>query len=220
MARSVWKGPFVDSYVLKKAEASREGGRNEVIKIWSRRSTILPQFVGLTFGVYNGHKHIPVNVSEDMIGQKFGEYSPTRTYYGHAAYKNAKRKYAMSKDKNPRRVADNEAMAKLRMLRTSPQKLNLVAALIRGKSVDKALTDLTFSKKRVAQDVKKCLQSAIANAENNHNLDVDELIVAEAYVGKNLTMKRGRPRARGRFGKIIKPFAEITIKVRQVEEQA
>ena len=102
----------------------------------------------------------------------------------------------MGKDKNPRRVADNEAMAKLRMLRTSPQKLNLVAGLIRGKKVDKALADLTFSKKRIAVDVKKCLQSAIANAENNHNLDVDELIVAEAYVGKNLTMKRGRPRAR------------------------
>ena len=126
----------------------------------------------------------------------------------------------MSKDKNPRRVADNEAMAKLRMLRTSPQKLNLVAGLIRGKKVEQALTDLTFSKKRVSQDVKKCLQSAIANAENNHNLDVDELVVAEAYVGKNLIMKRGRPRARGRFGKIIKPFSEITIKVRQVEEQS
>ena len=126
----------------------------------------------------------------------------------------------MSKDKNPRRVADNEAMAKLRMLRTSPQKLNLVAGLIRGKKVEQALTDLTFSKKRISDDVKKCLQSAIANAENNHNLDVDELVVAEAYVGKNLIMKRGRPRARGRFGKIIKPFAEITIKVRQVEEQS
>ena len=126
----------------------------------------------------------------------------------------------MSKDKNPRRVADNEAMAKTRMLRISPQKLNLVAAMIRGKKVDKALTDLTFSKKRIAQDVKKCLQSAIANAENNHNLDVDELIVAEAWVGKNMTLKRGRPRARGRFGKIMKPFAEITITVRQVEEQA
>ena len=126
----------------------------------------------------------------------------------------------MGKDKNPRRVADNEAMAKLRMLRTSPQKLNLVAQLIRGKKVDKALSDLTFSKKRIADDVKKCLQSAIANAENNHNLDVDELIVAEAYVGKNLVMKRGRPRARGRFGRIMKPFSEITIKVRQVEEQA
>ena len=126
----------------------------------------------------------------------------------------------MSKDKNPRRVADNEAMAKLRMLRTSPQKLNLVAGLIRGKKVEQALTDLTFSKKRISDDVKKCLQSAIANAENNHNLDVDSLVVAEAYVGKNLTMKRGRPRARGRFGKIIKPFAEITILVRQVEEQS
>ena len=125
----------------------------------------------------------------------------------------------MSKDKNPRRVADNEAMAKTRMLRTSPQKLNLVAQMIRGKKVDKALTDLTFSKKRIAQDVKKCLQSAIANAENNHNLDVDELIVAEAWVGKNLVMKRGRPRARGRFGKIMKPFSELTIKVRQIEEQ-
>ena len=89
----------------------------------------------------------------------------------------------MGQDKNPRRVADNEAMAKLRMLRTSPQKLNLVAAMIRGKKVDKALTDLTFSKKRISDDVRKCLQSAIANAENNHNLDVDELVVAEAYVG-------------------------------------
>ena len=126
----------------------------------------------------------------------------------------------MSKDKNPRRVADNEAMAKTRMLRTSPQKLNLVAALIRGKKVEKALADLTFSKKRIADDVKKCLQSAIANAENNHNLDVDELIVAEAYVGKNLVMKRGRPRARGRFGALRKPFSELTIKVRQIEEQA
>jgi len=126
----------------------------------------------------------------------------------------------MGKDKNPRRVADNEAMAKLRMLRTSPQKLNLVAAMIRGKPVDRALNDLMFSTKRIATDVRKCLQSAIANAENNHNLDVDELVVAEAYVGKNLTLKRGRPRARGRFGRILKPFSELTIKVRQVEEQA
>ncbi|WP_299849178.1 50S ribosomal protein L22 [uncultured Roseovarius sp.] len=126
----------------------------------------------------------------------------------------------MGKEKNPRRVADNEAMAKLRMLRTSPQKLNLLAAMIRGKKVEKALTDLTFSNKRIAEDVKKCLQSAIANAENNHSLDVDELVVAEAYVGKNLVMKRGRPRARGRFGALRKPFSELTIKVRQIEEQA
>ena len=91
MARSIWKGPFVEGYVLKKAEKVRESGKSEVIKIWSRKSTILPQFVGLTFGVYNGKKHIPVLISEEMIGQKFGEYSPTRTYYGHAADKKAKR---------------------------------------------------------------------------------------------------------------------------------
>jgi small subunit ribosomal protein S19 len=92
MARSVSKGPFVDGYLLKKAESARSSGRNEVIRIWSRRSTILPQFVGLTFGVHNGHKHIPVLVSEDMVGHKFGEFSPTRTYYGHLADKKARRK--------------------------------------------------------------------------------------------------------------------------------
>ena len=124
----------------------------------------------------------------------------------------------MGKDKNPRRVADNEAMAKLRMLKTSPQKLNLLAQMIRGKKVEKALTDLTFSKKRIALDVKKCLQSAIANAENNQGLDVDALVIAEAWVGKNLVMKRGRTRARGRFGRIQKPFSELTIKLRQIEE--
>ena len=123
----------------------------------------------------------------------------------------------MGKENNPRRVAENEAFAKTKMLRTSPQKLNLVAALIRGKKVDKALADLTFSHKRIAIDVKKCLQSAIANAENNHNLDVDNLVVAEAWVGKNMVMKRGRPRARGRYGKIMKPFSEITIKLREVD---
>ena len=91
MPRSVWKGPFVDGYLLKKAEVARNAGRNQVIKTWSRRSTILPQFVGLTFGVYNGRKFIPVNVSEEMIGHKFGEFSPTRTYLGHMADKKGKR---------------------------------------------------------------------------------------------------------------------------------
>ena len=91
MSRSISKGPFVDGYLLKKADAARTSGRNEVIKMWSRRSTILPQFVGLTFGVHNGHKHIPVSVTEDMIGHKFGEFSPTRTFHGHAADKKARR---------------------------------------------------------------------------------------------------------------------------------
>ena len=126
----------------------------------------------------------------------------------------------MGAEKNPRRVADNEAMAVLRMLRTSPQKLNLVAGLIRGKKVGAALTDLTFSKRRIAGDVKKCLQSAIANAENNHGLDVDSLVVAEAYVGKSITLKRGHPRARGRYARIEKPFAQVTIKLREIKEEA
>ncbi len=125
----------------------------------------------------------------------------------------------MGKAKSPRRVAENEAMAVSRMLRTSPIKLNLVAQMIRGMKVEAALTALQFSKKRISDDVLKTLQSAIANAENNHGLDVDDLIVAEAWVGKNLVLKRGRPRARGRFGKILKPFSQVTIKVRQVEEE-
>ena len=91
MARSVWKGPFVDGYLLRKAEKSRESGRKEVIKTWARRSTILPQFVGLTFGVHNGHKFIPVLVTENMVGHKFGEFAPTRTFYGHSADKKAKK---------------------------------------------------------------------------------------------------------------------------------
>ena len=126
----------------------------------------------------------------------------------------------MGKAASKRRLPDNEALATGRMLRVSPQKLNLVAQLIRGKKVETALADLAFSRKRIAGDVKKVLQSAIANAENNHDLDVDDLIVSEAYVGKNLVMKRWHARARGRVGRIQKPFSQITIVVRQVEEQA
>lgn len=126
----------------------------------------------------------------------------------------------MGKKSKERSLADNEALAIGRMLRTSPQKLNLVAQTIRGEKVEKALADLSFSPKRIASDVKKVLQSAIANAENNHDLDVDSLVITEAYVGKNLVMKRWRPRARGRVGKILKPFSQITIVVKQVGETA
>jgi large subunit ribosomal protein L22 len=126
----------------------------------------------------------------------------------------------MGQSSNPRRVAENEARAKLRMIRISPIKLNLVAQLIRGKKAQRALDDLEFSRKRIAKDVRKVLWSAIQNAENNHGLDVDSLVVAEAYVGKNLVMKRYRARARGRGAKILKPFSELTIVVREVEEAA
>ncbi len=126
----------------------------------------------------------------------------------------------MGKPERPRTLADNEAKAVARMLRVSPQKLNLVAGLIRGKKVATALADLTFSRKRIAREVKKCLESAIANAENNHSLDVDDLVVAEAHVGKALVIKRVTPRGRGRMGRILKPFANLTIVVREVEAKA
>jgi large subunit ribosomal protein L22 len=126
----------------------------------------------------------------------------------------------MGKRARDRDLPENEAKAVARMLRVSPQKLNLVAQLIRGKKVATALADLQFSQKRIAKDVKKCLESAIANAENNHDLDVDDLIVAEAHVGKALVLKRYAPRGRGRMGAIFKPFANLTIVVRQVERAA
>jgi large subunit ribosomal protein L22 len=126
----------------------------------------------------------------------------------------------MSKKSRERSLAENEAKAVSRMLRVSPQKLNLVAGMIRGKKVASALADLQFSRKRIAKDVRKCLESAIANAENNHDLDVDELVVAEAHVGKALVLKRFTPRGRGRVGRIMKPFANLTIVVRQVEAGA
>lgn len=126
----------------------------------------------------------------------------------------------MGKRSRERTLDETEARAITRLLRISPQKLNLVASAIRGKKVDTALADLTFSRKRIAREVKKTLESAIANAENNHDLDVDDLVVAEAFVGKGLVMKRWRARARGRVGRILKPFSRLTIVVRQVEEAA
>jgi large subunit ribosomal protein L22 len=126
----------------------------------------------------------------------------------------------MGQAKQERRRAENEAQAISRNIRISPQKLNLVAQMIRGKKVEKALADLTFSRKRIALDVKKTLQSAVANAENNHSLNVDALVVSEAYVGKNMVLKRWRPRARGRVARILKPFAQLTVVVKEVEESA
>jgi large subunit ribosomal protein L22 len=126
----------------------------------------------------------------------------------------------MGKRQRERDLSENEAKAVSKMLRISPQKLNLVAQLIRGKKVASALADLEFSQKRIAKDVRKCLESAIANAENNHDLDVDELVVAEAHVGKALVIKRFTPRGRGRVGRILKPFSHLTIVVRQVEARA
>ena len=125
----------------------------------------------------------------------------------------------MGKPSHARRLSDVEAQAVLKSLRISPQKLNLVATMIRGKKVDKALAELEFSQKRIANDVRKCVMSAVANAENNHGLDVNDLIVSEAYVGKNLLLKRFHARGRGRGSSIIKPFSQLTVVVKQVEAE-
>ncbi len=126
----------------------------------------------------------------------------------------------MGKEKLQRRLADSEAIARARYIRTSPQKLNLVAQTIRGKDVNTALSQLTFSKKKVSYDIRKVLEAAIANAENNHGLDIDNLYVAECTVGKTMVMKRWRPRARGRVGKILKPWSNLRLVVREREENA
>mgnify|MGYP001488280102 FL=1 len=126
----------------------------------------------------------------------------------------------MGKPKRERRLSDSEAMAVARNLRVSPRKLNLVAQMIRGKKVNAALADLEFSRKRIAQDVRKCVMSAVANAENNHGLDPDDLIISEAYVGKNLVMKRFHARGRGRSAMVRKPFSQITVIVREVKQEA
>jgi len=126
----------------------------------------------------------------------------------------------MGKPKRERMLAETEARAVVRNLRVSPQKLNLVAQLIRGKKVDAALADLEFSRKRIAQDVRKCVMSAVANAENNHSLDVNELVVTQAHVGKNLVMRRFHARGRGRMSPIEKPFAQLTVVVKEVAQEA
>jgi large subunit ribosomal protein L22 len=126
----------------------------------------------------------------------------------------------MGKPKRERSLPETAAMAVARNLRVSPQKLNLVAGLIRGKKVNTALADLEFSRKRIAQDVRKCVMSAVANAENNHGLDVDDLVVSEAYVGKNMVLKRFHARGRGRSGRILKPFSQITVIVREARDDA
>ncbi len=215
MARSIKKGPFFDLYLLKKAEAAQDAGGRAPIKTWSRRSTILPQFVGLTFNVYNGHKFIPVAVNEDMVGHKLAN-SPRPA--PSLATLLTRRASANGQGKIPAPGCANEALAVGTTIRGSAQKLNLVAALIRGKKAEEAMNILSFSKKAMAVDARKVLASAIANAENNHNLDVDALVVAEASVGKAITMKRFMTRARGRSSRIVKPFSRLRIVVREQEE--
>ena len=180
MARSIKKGPFVDGHLLEKVEAARATNDKRPIKTWSRRSTITPDFVGLTIAVHNGKQHIPVYVSENMVGHKLGEFALTRTFKGHSADKKVAAPRAAERSKE----TTMETTATLRGVRLSAQKGRLVADQIRGLPVDQALNVLAFSPKKGARIIKKVLESAIANAEHNDGADIDELKVKTIYVDK------------------------------------
>src|ERR1700730_5752665 len=208
MARSIKKGPFVDDHLLQKVDAARATNDKRPIKTWSRRSTITPEFVGLTIAVHNGKQHIPVYVSENMVGHKLGEFALTRTFKAHSADKK------VAGRPPPRQEgAHMETKAILRGVRISAQKGRLVADQIRGLPVDRALNVLAFSPKKGAKIIKKVLESAIANAEHNDGADIDELKVKTIYVDKATNLRRFTARAKGRGNVILKQTCHIHVTV-------
>jgi large subunit ribosomal protein L22 len=215
MARAVWKGPFVEESLMKKVDKYKDDPKKIPIKTWSRKSTILPDFVGVAFQIYNGKKFIPITVSEDMVGHKLGEFAPTRTFFGHTPAdkkaKPAEKKIIMGKKKKIDKNNDKTVKSINNGIRSSVRKINPILKSIVGKKVDVAIRDLQFSEKRVTRDIRKTISSAVANAENNFQYDIDNLIVKEAYCGKKIVMKRFRPRAKGRAAPILKPWSTVTI---------
>ena len=203
MPRSLKKGPHVDHHLMKKVLKAIDENSKRPIQTWSRRSMILPEMVGLTIAVHNGKQHVPVLVTEEMVGHKLGEFSPTRTFKGHAADKKAKK----------RQVMMMEVTAKHMRAAISAQKVRLIANQIRGMQVEEAEKLLSFSPKKAAHLVKKVLMSAVANAEHNEGLDVDDLFISTIMVDEGPTLKRGRARAKGRGTRILKRTSHITVKV-------
>ena len=200
MSRSLKKGPFVAGHLMKKVEAAQASRDKRPLKTWSRRSTIVPEFVGLTIAVHNGRQHVPVYINENMVGHKLGEFAHTRTFKGQAAA-----------DKKVRKKMETTAI--VRGVRLSAQKGRLVADLVRGKPVDKAIAILTFTQKRAAGIIKKALESAIANAEHNFGADIDTLVVTKIHVEKAATLRRFGARAKGRGTRINKQTSHIYITV-------
>src|SRR6266568_4332727 len=200
MGRSVKKGPFVDHHLMKKVDAARATNEKRPIKTWSRRSTILPDFVGLTIAVHNGKQHIPVYISENMVGHKLGEFALTRIFKSHGMAD----KKLLEAAAAARAGGAHATRATLYGVRLSAQKGRLVADQIRGLSVEKALNLLAFSPKKGAHIIKKVLESAIANAEHNDGADVDELKVKRIFVEQAMSLKRFQARAKGRGNRITK----------------
>ena len=180
MGRSVKKGPYVQEVLYKRVKAMNDAGEKKVLKTWSRASTIFPEFVGHTFAVHDGRKHVPVYVTEDMVGHKLGEFAPTRTFKGHAGSK-------------------------------------IVLDLIRGKDYDVAMATVKHTPKAASEYLEKLLKSAAHNAENNHNMDKNNLYVAECYVCPGPIMKRIMPRAQGRAYRILKRTSHVTIVLKEKE---
>ena len=216
MARSLKKGPFADASLLKKVDAMNAAGQKQVIKTWSRRSTIFPSFVGHTFAVHDGRKHVPVYVTEDMVGHKLGEFVRTRKRRKEVKSK-IRRFLAMAKghrsqikrERNAQK--DTRPSAKLSYARVSVQKACFVLDAIRGKDVTTALAILEYNPRYASSIIKKLLESAIANAENNNGMNVENLYIAECYADKGPTMKRVKPRAQGRAYRIEKRMSHITV---------
>ena len=208
MSRSLKKGPFCDDHLMKKVVALNEAEKKEVIKTWSRRSTIFPQFVEHTFAVYNGKEHVPVYVTEDMVGHKLGEFVPTRKYTGHG-----------SDDKKSTIVGgeEMEVKATAKTLRIQPRKARLVLDLIRGKDVEEAAAILKFLPNKGGYLVGKVLHSAVANAVNNNDLDESKLYVKACWADEGITLKRFMPRAKGSASAIHKRTSHITVVVAEKE---
>jgi large subunit ribosomal protein L22 len=201
MPRSLKKGPFVDNHLLNKVVVQNEAGTKNVIKTWSRRSMIIPAMLGHTIAVHDGRKHIPVFVTETMVGHKLGEFAPTRTFRGH-----------VKDDKKGR-------------LRITPQKARRVVDLIRGKNAQEALAILKFAPQAASEPIFKLVASAIANArvkadKENLRLNEDELVIARAFVDEGATLKRFRPRAQGRAFRINKRTSHITVVLQTADELA
>ena len=222
MTRAVWKGPFVHPSLLKKIDKLKNNPTKKPIKTWSRNSTIIPDFVGHSFMIHNGKSFIPITISEEMVGHKLGEFAPTRTLKDihRQIKKQQQKKQQQHRQQLEQKMQKNNNIVKAinKNVRSSPRKISLVLDHIRGKKVDAVLRDLDFIRKKISLDVSKTVKSAIANAENNNQFDIDNLYVKEAYVGKSLVMKRFRPRAKGRASPIKKPFSRITIILSEKKE--
>lgn len=215
MARSLKKGPYVEEALQKKINKMNENSEHKVIKIWSRASMIVPDMLGHTIAVHNGKTHVPVYVTEQMIGHKLGEFSPTRLFKGHAGGAKAKVRqcYAHKLNNDNIRNRTMEAKAKQTDIKMTARKLRRVINEVRGKNVKEAMDMLRFMPYFAARVVEQNLKAAVANAQEKHGLGAESLKVSEIFADESQTFKRGKPRAQGRIYRRLKRTSHLTVKV-------